>query len=130
LNKRNINHNAIFGSLVSTIVDFGIPIITTHNPKETADLLFIMANREQKQGNKAIAIRGEKWSMSTPEQQQFIIEGLPNISAVLAKRLLQNFGSVKAIVNATEEDLCEVHGIGKNIASDIVKLLNSDYIKD
>ena len=127
LTKRNISHNAIFGSLVSTIVDFGIPIITTSSPRETADLLFVMANREQKQGNKAVAIRGEKWSMSTPEQQQFIIEGLPNVSAVLAKRLLQSFGNVKAIVNASEEDLCEVQGIGKNIAADIVKLLNTDY---
>jgi Fanconi anemia group M protein len=130
LRKRNINHNAIFGSLVSTIVDFGIPIISTNSPKETADLLFVMANREQKQGNKAVAIRGEKWAMSTPEQQQFIIEGLPNVSAVLAKRLLQNFGSVKAIVNATEEDLCEIQGIGKNIAADIIKLLNSEYLKE
>jgi len=129
LKKRNISHNAIFGSLVSTIVDYGIPIITTKSPQETADLLFIMANREQKQGNKAVSIRGEKWSMSTPEQQQFIIEGLPNISAVLAKRLLQSFGSVKAIFNATEEELCEVHGIGKNIAAEIVKLLNDEYSK-
>ena len=127
LTKRNISHNAIFGSLVSIIVDFGIPIINTSSPQETADLLFIMANREQKQGKRAVAIRGEKWSMSTNEQQQFIIEGLPNVSAVLAKRLLQSFGNVKAIFNASEEDLCEVPGIGKNIAKEIIKLLNSEY---
>lgn len=127
LTKRNISHNAIFGSLVSTIVDFGIPIITTASAKETADLIFIMANREQKHSDKAVAIRGEKWSMSIPEQQQFIIEGLPNVSAVLAKRLLQSFGSIKAIVNSSEKELCEVQGIGKNIATEIIKLLNSDY---
>ncbi|UCD13270.1 MAG: DEAD/DEAH box helicase family protein [Thermoplasmatales archaeon] len=128
LTKRNISHNAIFGSLVSTIVDFGIPIITTKSAHETADLLYVMANREQKEGDKAVAIRGEKWSMSTPEQQQFIIEGLPNVSAVLAKRLLQSFGSVKAIANASEEELCAVQGIGKNIAAEIVRLLNSEYM--
>jgi len=129
LTKRNISHNAIFGSLVSIIVDFGIPIIATKSAHETADLLYVMANREQKEGNKAVAIRGEKWSMSAHEQQQFIMEGLPNVSAVLAKRLLQNFGSVKAVVNASEEELCTVQGIGKNIAAEIVKVLNSEYMQ-
>jgi Fanconi anemia group M protein len=67
--------------------------------------------------------------MSAHEQQQFIMEGLPNVSAVLAKRLLQSFGSVKAVVNASEEELCTVQGIGKNIAAEIVKVLSSEYMQ-
>jgi len=127
LTKRNISHNAIFGSFVSIIVDYGIPIITTSTPHETADFLAVIALREQREGNKAVAVRGEKWSMSLSEQQQFIIEGLPNISAVLAQRLLSHFGSVRAIANATEEELCQVHGIGKNIAAEILRVLNTEY---
>jgi Fanconi anemia group M protein len=65
-----------------------------------------------------------------PEQQQFILEGLPNVSAVLAKRLLQNFGSIKDIVNASEDELCSIQGIGKNIASEIIKILNSEYMQE
>ena len=130
LTKRNINHNAIFGSIASIIVDFGIPIITTHTPQETADFLSIMAHREQKEGDRAIAIRGQKTARTISEQQQFLIEGLPNISAVLAQRLLQHFGSIRSLANATEEDLCQVNGIGKNIATDILKILNAEYLKD
>lgn len=127
LAKRNISQKAIFGGFVSIIVDFGIPVITTGSARETADFLYIIANREQKESNKTIAVRGEKWTMSTPEQQQFIVEGFPNVSAVLARRLLEYFGSVKAIVNASEEELCNVHGIGKNTAAEIIKILNSEY---
>jgi Fanconi anemia group M protein len=127
LTKRTISHQAIFGSIVSIIVDFGIPIITTRNPSETADFLSVMANREQRESKREVAIRGEKWSMSLQENQQFIVEGLPNISVVLAKRLLRHFGSIHALVNATEEELCEVQGIGKTIAADIVKVLRSEY---
>lgn len=127
LTKRNINHNALFGSIVSIIVDFGVAIITTASAQETADLLNIMASREQKEGDRAVAVRGEKIAMSFHEQQRFIVEGLPHISAVLAERLLQHFGSIRAIVNATEEDLCAVPGIGKNIAAEIVKILNNEY---
>jgi Fanconi anemia group M protein len=129
LTRRNIGHTAIFGSFVSIIVDFGISIITTKNARETADFLYVMANREQKGRQKDVAIRGDKWSMSIPEQQQYMVEGLPNVSAVLAKRLLQHFGSIRGIVNASEEELCEVQGIGKGTASEIMKLLNVEYLQ-
>ena len=130
LTKRNISHNAIFGSLASITVDYGIPILTTKDGLETADLLNIIARREQSEEKKAVAVRGEKPQMSIKERQQFIIEGLPNVSAVIAKRLLSHFGSIRDIANATENELMEIRGIGKNIASDIIKLLNSNYLED
>jgi len=130
LTKRNINHNAIFGSLASITVDFGIPILTTKDASETADLLNVIAKREQREDKKDVAVRGDKTQMSIQERQQFIIEGLPNVSAVIAKRLLSHFSSIKDIANATEKELLEVKGVGKQIATDIIKLLNADYLKD
>ncbi len=130
LTKRNMSHNAIFGSIAAIIVDFGIPIIMTQSAQETADFLAVMAQREQKEGDRAVAIRGEKTARTISEQQQFLVEGLPNVSAVLAQRLLQHFGSIKALANATEEDLCKITGIGKNIAADILKILNAEYLKE
>jgi ERCC4-related helicase len=130
LTKRNISHNAIFGSFVSIIVDFGIPIITTHSAQETADFLTVMAQREQKSGEKVVAIRGEKPTRSISEQQQFLVEGFPNVSSILAQRLLQHFGSIRALANASEEDLCQVQGIGKNTAAEILKILNAEYLKE
>jgi Fanconi anemia group M protein len=130
LTKRNMSHNAIFGSIAAIVVDFGIPIITTHDAQETADFLTVMAQREQKEGDRAVAIRGEKTARTISEQQQFLVEGLPNVSAVLAQRLLQHFGSIRALANATEEDLCKIAGIGKNIAADILKILNAEYLED
>ncbi len=127
LTKRNISHTAIFGSMVSIIVDYGISLITTKNARETADFLYVIASREQKKHHKDVAIRGDKWSMSLKEHQQYLIEGLPNISVVLAKRLLQHFGSIHNIVNASEDALCEVQGIGKTTAAEIINLLHADY---
>ena len=128
--QRNINHNAIFGSLASISVDYGVSVLATKNALETADLLSVIARREQREDKKIVAVRGEKSQMSMRERQQFIIEGLPNVSAVIAKRLLSHFGSVKDIANATTEELQQVKGVGKNIASDIINLLNANYLKD
>ena len=130
LTKRNINHNAIFGSLASISVDYGIPILNTKNSLETADLLTVIAKREQREDKKTVAIRGDKPQMSLKESQQFIIEGLPNVSAVIAKRLLSHFGSIKDIANASEKELTDVKGVGKNIASGIIKLFNTDYLEN
>jgi len=130
LTKRNINHNAIFGSLASISVDFGIPVLTTKNSAETADLLHVIAKREQREDKKDVAIRGEKTQMSMKERQQFLVEGLPNVSAVIAKRLLSHFGSIKDIANATEEELMQVNGVGKSISLEIIKLLNTEYLEE
>jgi len=128
--KRNINHNAIYGSLASISVDYGVTILPTNDDQETADLLNVIAKREQRDDKKSVAVRGEKPQMSLREHQQFLIEGLPNVSSIIAKRLLSHFGSVKDIMNASEDELKQVRGVGKNIANDIIKLLNSDYLKD
>ena len=126
--KRNINHNAIFGCLVSIMVDYGIPIINTKDEVDTADLLIVMAKREQnKDQNKSVALRGDKNMMNMLEQQQFIIEGFPQISSVIAKRLLEHFGSIRAISNADEEELQQVQGVGKKIAEDIHRVINEQY---
>jgi len=130
LTRRNISHNAIFGSLAAISVDYGVTVFRTKNSSETADLMRIIAQREQKDDNKKVAIRGMKKQMSMHERQQFLVEGLPNVSAVLANRLLNHFGSIRAIINASEKELMEVEGIGKNIASEIVKLVNKEYLED
>ena len=123
-----INQNAIFGALASIISDFNISVIFTNDATETANLLTMMARREIAEG-RPVGIRGEKVTMSQREQQQFIIEGLPGVSATLAQRLLAHFGSVKAIMDADEKQLCEVRGIGETIAKGIVETVRSGYLK-
>jgi len=45
---RNMNHNAIYGSLASISVDYGIPIITTKDELETANLLSVLAKENKR----------------------------------------------------------------------------------
>jgi Fanconi anemia group M protein len=65
--------------------------------------------------------------MLLQERQQFIIEGLPNISGVIAQRLLAHFGSVGAVLEASEKDLMKVKGVGKKIAKGIRETLDAPY---
>ena len=130
LTKRNISHNAILGSLASITIDFGITILPTKDSAETADLLNVIAKREQRLDKKSVSIRGDKRVQTTSENQQYLVEGLPNVSSVIAKRLLQHFGSIKNLINATEDELMEVQGIGKQISTEIINLINAEYSED
>lgn len=124
---RQISQTAIYGALASVVSDFNIPIFFTKDEKETALFLATISKQELKEGRVA-KVRGEKGAMSMRERQQFILEGLPNVSATLAQRLLSHFGNIGAIFNASVEQLCEVKGVGKKTAEEIRKIVDEKYI--
>jgi Fanconi anemia group M protein len=125
--ERNIHPNAVRGAIASIAVNFGVPIIYTTDADDTAGFLYVLAKREQEGKLKEIALRGEKRAMSLKEWQQFVVESLPNVSAVLAKRLLKHFKTVQNIFNAMSKDLQEVEGIGSKKASEIKKVIRARY---
>lgn len=126
---RKIHSSAIYGALVSIISDFNIPIISTKNAAESAELIRVIAQREQFEDKRLPSIRGEKHAMTLQERQRFIIESLPNISATLAERLIDHFGSVRNVFLANHEDLIKVKGIGKKTAKEIKDAIERPYLK-
>jgi Fanconi anemia group M protein len=125
--RRAIHPNAIRGALAALAVDFGISVLPTRDEKETAAVLAIIARREQTGQAKEVAVRGEAKGLTLPEQQRFVIEGLPGVSAVLAERLLAHFGTVERVIAASEEELQQVRGIGKEKAKEIRRVLSILY---
>ena len=123
-----INPNAIRGAMTSIALDYGISIIPTRTEEDTAAMIKRIAIREQKGEKRSIQIRTERKPQNLWEQQLFIIESLPNIGPVHAKRLLEHFGSVKAVLDADEKKLQEVEGIGKKTAKNIRDVVEGKYL--
>ncbi|SDA52414.1 DEAD/DEAH box helicase [Methanobrevibacter millerae] len=123
-----VNPNAIRGTIASIALDFGISIIPTRDAQDTAAMIKRIAIREQSGEKVNIQIRTDKKPVSLWEQQLFIIESLPNIGPVNAKNLLEHFGSVSNVINASESELMEVEGIGKITAQNIRKVIDSKYL--
>ena len=124
---RNIHKNSILGALTSITLDFQVPILNSTDSKETAQILYVIAKREQKTNNKEVRLRVGRKGLTLSEQQRFIIEGLPLVGPNLAKSLLEKFGSIKNIVNANEKELQEVENLGKKKARLIQKVLREQY---
>ena len=123
-----IHPNAVRGTIVAIAIDFGISIIPTRNSQDTAAMIKRIAVREQSGEKVNIQIRTDKKPTSLWEQQLFIIESLPNIGPVNAKNLLQHFGTVEKVINASESELQEVDGIGEKTAKNIRKVVESKYL--
>ncbi len=126
--KRMLSESAIMGAIASLIGDYRCSVLFTKNAEETAKLLYSMARREQ-QGGRGVGRRGEKRTMGIHQQQRFIVEGLPGISATMAERLLLHFGTVEKVMSAPEKELMEVEGIGKKRANAIREVLTKGYLK-
>jgi len=57
-----------------------------------------------------------------------VIASFPDIGLKNARILLDHFGSVRAVVNATEEELLAVRGIGEQRAKKIHELASRQYL--
>ena len=123
-----LSPDAIRGSIASIAIDFGISIIPTRNPEDTAAMIKRIAIREQNQNNNPIQIRTERKPTELWEQQLFIIESLPNVGPVTAKKLLEKFSTVQAVIDASISELKEIDGIGSKTAENIRKVLDSKYL--
>jgi len=123
---RDFHPNAIRGMLTSIALDYQVPIIHTKNYRDTAAHINVIVKRLEK-SKRALSLLSKRKPLTLKEQQEYIIESLPGIGPTLAKLLLNKFGNVKAIVNASEDELQEVDKIGKKKASEIKKVLTNIY---
>ncbi len=122
----SLHPHALAGALTSLATDFRIPIIHTQNQKETAEILFALARREQEERKRSISI-GKRKGIGLKSQLEEAIASLPHVDHKIASRMLKHFGSVKEIMNAKLEDFFEVRGVGEKIASDIVDFIYTNY---
>jgi len=60
------------------------------------------------------------------DMQRYVVEGLPGINTGMADRLLTEFGSVRAVLNASPEELRKVHGMGPKRAQALHELLTAE----
>ncbi len=116
-----MNPNSVRGFLLSILLSHNIPIIFTKNYEDTAKFIYLIANKKK---NAESPLNIKKKSFNSKEQLQFIIEAFPNIGPKTAKKLLEEFKSIKEIINSSEEDLKKA--IGKK-GEAVYLLINKKY---
>jgi Fanconi anemia group M protein len=116
---------AVYDALSAILSEFHMPVLSTNNANETASA--IRSLEKQEMAKHAKDGRTMQTTLDVPSRQMFLVQGLPNVSATLAQRLLQKFESVKGIADANVEELMQVDGIGRVIAEGIHTVLRKRF---
>ncbi len=117
---------SILGALLALEVGERVPVLTTADKDQTALLLSILWKRQEK-GAADYGLRHKPKAMTVEQRQRFLVEGLPSVGETLARNLLERFGSVRAVFNASEDELKRVSKIGDVKAAEIVRLASAPY---
>ena len=74
---RNIHANAIRGMLATITINYGIPVLRTKDPKDTAAILAMIAKREQTENTSHFSPHASKKPITLKESQEYVISSLP-----------------------------------------------------
>ncbi len=122
-----IRQEAMLGAILSLAIDFGIPVLWTDGPSETARYLLLLAKREQLKRRRPLRIKGERRPLTIKDAQLEMIASIPGIDRVLAERILKFFRTPQRIANATIDELMQVEGIGVKLANIIRRAFTTPY---
>ncbi len=125
--SRQINPNAIYGSLISIAIDFGVSLLYSRDEEETAAILKMLAKREQMENKREVNPHGKKSASTLIEQQEYLVSAIADIGPKAARNLLLHFGSVEAIMKADAKELKNVKLIGPKRATKIRELIEAPY---
>ncbi|WP_436346234.1 DEAD/DEAH box helicase [Natronorubrum sp. FCH18a] len=125
--QRDIHPNAIRGALSSLAVDFGASVLRTEGEDETTELLAVIAGREQETADREVSVHGEKGAKTVAEQQEYVVSSIAEIGPVTARSLLEEFGTVEAVMIASEDELQEADGVGSVTAERMREVIGTEY---
>jgi Fanconi anemia group M protein len=125
---REVSPEALRSALSGITVGWGIPIIPTANVEGTAAMVVTIARREQFKEKRSISIHGKRSSMTLQQRQMYVVSAIGGgVGPTMAEALLEHFGSVRAIMNASIDDLCDLDNVGEKTAKNIHEIIRGEY---
>jgi ERCC4-type nuclease len=120
--KQGINANAIRGFLLSILLKHKIPIMFTKDEEDTAKFICVLAKKEEKSES---PLNVRKKTLDKNEQLQNVVEAFPGIGPKTAKKLLEEFKTIKNIANSSKEELNKVLGKKSSVIKEIIERVYS-----
>ncbi|MCD4747288.1 MAG: hypothetical protein K8R58_13400 [Bacteroidales bacterium] len=119
--SHNINSKAIKGAIISISVSWQIPVLFSKNIEDTFEHIIIAGNQIT---NNDLLIRRKGYKPKRIKNRQlYFLQGLPFIGTLLAKRLIDHFGNIESIINASIQELMQIEGIGNKTANQIKEFI-------
>jgi ERCC4-type nuclease len=122
------NRNSIYGVLLSLALSYNFKIIYSNDIEESVNILEIIFKHGKYYKIENIhLIKQKRIPNNTYQQQLNIIFSIPYIGEKYAERLLKNFKTIRAIINASPQELSSKANIPYKTSIKIWRILNEEY---
>lgn len=118
-----MSQEAIKGALITIAQTFHIPVLRTTSESDTAWHINQLYEHRQRVGEHIGPLLSYK-AKKISTQKLHVLRALPRVGAKSAKALLDHFGNIKNVINASEKELLDVPGIGEKTAKKIKDVLS------
>jgi len=118
-----------FRDLLRSVKDEGVQVERTDDLADTAAALVEIQERWRKPVHISLLTRPKRIKTDSFGRRQaddraaWVLQGFPGIGPVLARRIVAKFGGLPLSWTCSLEELCEVEGMGKKTASDLLEFL-------
>ena len=110
---------AVKGAILSILTAWQIPVIYSQSAHSSVELLMMLGTQSLKDHVHIRMYKGYKQKKIKGQRLRFL-QGIPSTGPAIAGRLIDYFGNIKSIVNASADELRKIKGIGKNNAKKII----------
>lgn len=117
-----LRREAIQGALIMLTLVLGIPLLRSRDPEETVRLMLCAAVQARCRAHRSLPRHGKR-PKGRRRKQLALLQELPGVGPERACRLLDCFGSVRNVMNASQKKLCAVPGIGPTVAIGIRRIV-------
>jgi ERCC4-type nuclease len=117
-----IHPHALKGAVVSLALMWRLPVIFARDAEDSLFVLRTAADQASRVEGELLP-RYDRKPRRLTSRKLHVLQGLPGVGPVLARRLLGAFGSVGGTMTGTADALCEVKGIGPQRAAAILKVV-------
>ncbi len=127
--ERLRNPRALWGALISAVLDFRLLCFFTRNQEQTAQFIFTLGKGGRykgKPGGPPLVVRKPKVG-DVRRVQLSIVGSLPNIGPRMADQLLSTYGTVRKVFAASVTEMAVGAGIGRSRALTLNKVLDTPY---
>jgi len=127
--ERAKNLKSFFGAVANVTLAYGLRVIYTATPEETAIAIAELLIQSKAKPLLAPPDVAPVKAKTIRQQQVYLISSMPGVGTKLAQRLLMKYGTPRRIMNLTAGEMAMTKGIGWKRAGRVKEVLDSKFTR-
>jgi DNA excision repair protein ERCC-4 len=123
------NLKSFYGAIANVTLAYGLRVLYTANPKETAVAIAELLNHARAKPLARMPSEIPPKAKNVPQQQLYLVSSMPGIGRKLAEKLLSKYGTPRRVMSLTAGELALTPGIGWKKAEKIRDMLDARFTK-